>query len=544
MGIKPIFKLFLSGLALTLGSAVLAQSSTDTNKFGVPAVTTSEPQPVSEDGITPIGTGEDERKPGRTFTSQYDLSVGVTATDNISRAFNQNDQAGTFLTISPSYTAKLQTKRSWADFFIGLDYETVFPSGSGPQQRADAVGGRLNLASDLSLAGDAFRLATSADISRASDLLSGAGTTNTVTNRFLDEDSTSFGISPYSRGELGASNQYELRWQSRYLDPAGIVPHSVRHRLIGDFGTNPQATSTIGWNARIAGGTTRIDDGTQFDQLLSEFTVSALLANSFRLGVGVNYVQVDRIFDNAGNDSGVGPSVFFEWRPARATRLRARYARAYFGNLIDASLTRATTNWAMRLAYREGFEERNALAAISTLDLRDAFSIDRADLFSTNTVVRALQSRGVSLAYGTELEGNLVAQIQSPIIFDKTLTFSTGYLWPRSELLATLYASQINGAIAQAGVGFERVSRFGATVTYGYALSRRSKVSLKVAHRSTNVDGATLRSDEGEYSLAWGYRFGRRLSSTLAYRHSREYAEITDSNLRENAVFLLLNYRF
>jgi|GEM_PF-5595778 len=545
MAIRQTVNLLASGLTLALlGSAAYAQSSTDANKFGVPAVTTSEPQPVSEDGVTLIGTGQDDRKPGRTFEQEFGVSVGVTVTDNVARDPTQNAQRGTILTVSPKYTAKLLTKRSWADFSFGLDYEAVYPSGTGSQPRTDGIGGRLGLASDLSLVGDRLRLATSADIVRASNLLSAGGTTVSSADRFLDEDSTTFRISPYSRGELGASNQYELRWQSRYLDPAGTVPHSVRHLLIGDVGTNPLATSTFGWNARIAGGSTRIDDGTQFDQLLSEFTLNALLTDSFRVGAGVNYVAVDRVLDDAGRDSGIGPSVIIEWRPARATRLRARYARAYFGNLVDASLTRATSNWAMRLAYREGFEERNALTAISRLSLRDAFSIDRADFFSNNTVVQALQGRGVSLASGTELEGNLVAQIQSPIIFDKTLTFSSGYLWPRSEILATLYASQISGAIELAGVGFERLNRYGVTLGYGYALSRRSKVNFKLDHRSTNLDGAALRNDESEYSLAWELRFGRRLSTTLAYRHSRVNAEVANTDLRENAIFGLLNYRF
>ena len=372
-----------------------------------------------------------------------------------------------------------------------------------------------------------------------------------------------FSVSPFIRDRAGWLD-YQLRY--RYVTNNSPFPRTVQE--VHQFSGNASTGSRFGrWNYSLVGLQTRnvLGDGRSFDRRILTASAGYLVNPELRVGATVNYEQIDFLRGPNGRDYGVGPGVFFDWRPNSRFNVGASWSERFYGRNVSAQM---------------GYRNRNLGLSLSYIDAV-LTSADASALFFDPASVGSTSSGGVP--FGAPILGNRVIQdlIQQQLLlfgvapFD--LAFNTaalartqrltlsGSLAGKSNTLSMsvfhstrdVEADISQGVSSGAGTinlrtGLEgKLTQTGTFASLTHRLDSRSTVGLTGRYTIVETEGNfsgflnTGRTTLSQVALNYGFRVTQDVTAGFVLRRTQQrFDGSIGSQYTENAVSGVVDVRF
>jgi hypothetical protein len=338
----------------------------------------------------------------------------------------------------------------------------------------------------------------------------GAPPTGSLTNTNEAETST-FLFSPYLRGPLNPSMDYEVRYSAQVLRTAAdnrsdIDVSSATARL-----ASSQTASLFGWS--LDASSVRVDyalnRSSHHDSLGGQVSYAIFPELRVFLLAGTESEDIAQQTQVRSTTSGLG----FDWRSSPRTRAFARLEKRYFGNAHDVLLEHRTGRTTWRFTDTRNVADSLVNAASGSQgSLRNA--LDFTNLLTSAATVFRTQEVSVILEGTRSLFALALSNSKST----------------RLGTVVTLGDDFDNGAtIRTKGWSVSASHRF-TPLSTGTLVFKRQSNSSSVAGAANTVDVLTV---------GLTTRLGLRTSADMRLRHTR-----SDLRANETAVSTMLTHRF
>lgn len=465
------------------------------------------------------------------------ITMEVTASDNFNLAPDANKEDGQAIEISPYLSATVRTEKSRGD--LALRLRGLWYTSGGTDDTRLSPDLRAN--GDLSINGDSLRLAGSAYVFKTSPSPFGIYSLDAAGSGVDSELYKAVGISPYSIGRVGSAD-YELRYKAQMIDP-GNTPRSTEQQIAAGLSSSRVSAARLGWS--VHGDTSRVDFENNFDftqtsaEALGYLGITPLL----RVGAGVNYSRVSILFDEDGDNSGVGPVGFFSWQPGPRTSLVGKYTDAYYGSATLVSFAHRGPRWLTGLQYNRGLNNGNQ-SGLLYFDPNEIFALPGTTAGATDQLIQGMTDRRLVSGAGRAL---ILGQTGAELTYSESLIASFGIVRPRNSALVTVFSNKQKPAIAGiAGLDGSTLEQVGVNLALNHRLNSTDSLFLLGQAQQSK---STASGQESRLDLlvgGWNSTLTRQLTFTLALRGSRQRSTgaTLAAEYKERAVLAALDYRF
>ena len=506
--------------------ALYAQSQPGTP---LPAVTPPVP-PGGASGVQFINTGQTQQPAGRGLTVRPGISLGLTGSDNIDLLEDPLATSGGIVEVTPFVQMRWRNPDSTFDLNAALRGQRFFDS----ELVADRANADLSGSGDIALAGDGLRLRGSGGVFRIDDTgLSALGQRSTQSAIYRN-----LTLSPYLLGRIGSETDYEAGYEYQLIDRD---LRSDGHRVFGELQSSGLGGTPLGYIVRADGRTVDYDNGFDYTQTTALLGASWSFGGRLRVGAGAYWSAIDQLVID-GDDSSIGPAVFWEWRATERTTFQGQVADTYHGEVAVVQFRQLFSRWLLAANYQKGVQDGNESSAFLFRpidlfrDVRRPRGNERVDAFQT-----ALSSRDLSFVNGGTL---FLPSLQAPLIDDETLALSTAFIGARNAMLLTLFRSDRSAVAGPIGSeGLSSAEQYGLYATFDRLLTRRTSVRLVPQYLRSNLSNDQA-ADYWTLEASLGYRLTPQADVRFALRRSVQNGENGAKSFNENAATVVFTYQF
>lgn len=468
------------------------------------------------------------------------VSGGLTFTDN-SRLESTNPQSDQILSISPGVRAVFNNAR-----IIGsVDYSLTglyYANGSfenGIQHTLDGL-------ATINVWGNRAFLDVSGLVDRQTVSVFDAQSVGDFNNPNLTETAR-FRLSPYFRGYLGGSAEYEARYslQTTRTDVANRSDYTAHDWLLAF--RNRDVTQRLGWTleARAQDNEYTLDRKTQSRSLEGGLTYNftpVLRGTIFAGGESNDVVSLDR-----KSYSSSGASV--DWQPSDRTRVVIGFDKRYYGNGHNVLLEHRTGRTVWRYVDTKGAVNNSLEDAVPLLganyDLLESFYIG----LEPDPVKRAELVEAELLRLGLPSTYELYRRfITSSATFERNQQFSFVLEGARSVTTVTLgrnNSRRLDSGTNPLGDDFDNVSTIfqdSWAIVYAHRLTPLTSASLALSGLKNRATNIAVGNSSRSLAIGMTTRFGLRTSGSVQLQ--RTVFEGTVSPYDETSVVGVITHRF
>lgn len=492
-------------------------------------------QPPVDPTISPIGVG-------RRTTSERALriipgfSVGATASDNIDLRSAQTRGGGGLLEVSPFVEVRIRRPGSTADLSASVRGQKFFDSEI-VDERLD---GNLAAGGDFSIVGNQLRLRGSADLFRIDE--TGLGGT-AVTGGARSRNTTRFkslNLTPYSIGKLGMATEYELGYQYQLID-RGVENDS--HRVFGELQNAGFGDGRLGLLGRFDARQVSYENGLDYDNISGLLGVSWALTGRLKIGAGLYYSAIDTLINADGDNSGVGPALYWDWRASERSAFQGQIADAYYGENIAVRFRQLFSRWVFSANYRKNVEDGNEASTFLFRPI-NAFrgSTRRSSDQRLNDFNAKLAERDLVLDSGAQL---FVSSLDTALVFDDTVSLSAAFIRSRSAGLVSVFVSDRSAATTVFSSNSDsEINQVGLYGVFDYLLNSRNSLRLVGQVRDSDLPTSGQSALFTGVDLSWRYSLNRRAWVRFSVRHSLQDGDGGAESYKETAGSIVYTYRY
>ena len=363
-----------------------------------------------------------------------------------------------------------------------------------------------------------------------------------LTNANQAETAT-FLFSPYLRGPLNPSTDYEVRYSAQVLRTAAVNRSDINVSSASARLASNQSARLFGWSINASSGRVdySLDRSGRRDSLGGQLTYAALPQLRVFLLAGSELEDIAQQTRKSTTNQGLG----FDWRPSLRTQASAQVEKRYFGNSHAVLFERRTGRTTWRYTDTRNVADSLINTASGSLgSLYDAIDA-RVALTVPDPVERARLVDAELLRLGLPADTE---------VFTNLLT-STSTVFRTQELSVILEGSR---TLVTFALNNSKATRLGTVITLGDDFDNGATIlirgwRLSASHRFTPLTTGTLlvsrqsntSSVAGAANTANGVtlglttRLGLRTSANIQLRHTR-------SVLRNNETVFsgVLTHRF
>lgn len=516
---------------------VLAQAPATARSNSEAAKAAQEAEEQAQDrarGVQSIGVG-------RRTTSERSLriipgfSTSFTASNNVDLEPRQTRQAGNIFQITPFVEVRVRRPGSTANFSASARGQKFTDSDFVD----DRVDGELSGNGDISINGDAFRLRGDGRLFRIDEtglggtgVTGGARTQSTTTFRSLR-------VNPYSLGRLTQKSRYEAGYEYELID-RGI--RSDSNRLYGELDGDGFGGGQLGLLASVDLRQTSYENDFEYDNFSGLLGLSWALSGRLKIGAGVFYQGIDAVTID-GENSGIGPAIYWDWRASERSALQGQIADTYYGENISVRFRQLFSRWVFSTNYQKSIEDGNRASTLLFRPINGfAGATRRSSDRTLNEFNARLSERDLGLDAGSEL---FVTTLNSALVYDNTLSMSAAYIRPRNAGLFSLFYSDREAADVPFSINSDsEVNQWGGYGVFDFLLSGRNSIRLIGQYRKSDLPTTGRSALFTGVDLSWKYRFNPRASIRFAVRHSIQDGDGGALSYGETAGTISYLYRY
>lgn len=523
--------LLSAALLAAFVSPVFAQSPSTSGAQDADSETNQQAQ---DQGVRAIGVG-------RRTTSERSLriipgfSTSFTASNNVDLEPRQTRQAGNIFQITPFVEVRVRRPGSTANFGAAVRGQK-FTNSDFIDDRLD---GELSGNGDISISGDALRLSGDGRLFRIDE--TGLGGTG-VTGGARTQSTTNFRslrLNPYSLGRLTQSSTYEAGYEYELID-RGL--RSDANRVYGEVESKGFGDGRLGLLARVDLRQVSYENDFEYDNFSGLLGASWALSGRLKIGAGVFYQGIDAVTNN-GDDSGIGPAIYWDWRASERSALQGQVADTYYGDNIAVRFRQLFSRWVLSANYQKSIEDGNRASTLLFRPINGfAGATRRSNDRTLNEFNSRLSERDLELDAGSEL---FVTTLNSALVFDNTLSMSAAYVRPRSAGLFSLFYSDREAADEPFSANSDReVMQWGGYGVFDFLLSGRNSIRVIGQYRKSDLPTTGRSALFTGIDVSWKYRLNPRASLRFAVRHSIQDGDGGALSYGETAGTITYLYRY
>ena len=470
------------------------------------------------------------------------VSLGVTLSDNGNLSAT-NPRSEQLLEISPGVQLVANGSRfkGFVDYSLTGLYDAQSTAGNAIRQTLNA-NGTLNAWDNrafVDISGVIGNQAISA-FSPTSSVL--GGDTNRV-------QTASFRLSPYLKGELADTADYELRYSLETRNTQGGAQTDLTVQALSlALGSRPQG-QTLGWslNASSQNVAYSLGRSTQSNSLRAGLitTFSPQLRSTVFAGVESN----DILTPARESYSTVGLDV--DWRPSSRSRVFVGLENRYFGTAHNIALEHRTARTVWRLTDTRGVIDSPFQAVQASLGSIYSLLDNLYAPTVPDPVERAQRINAELRSLGLPADAPIFQSfLASAATIDRSQSLSLALVGQRSVVTFALTRNRSSRlqSLLNLGDDFDtnsRVDQQGWSVNLAHRLTPISSVSASLSRQTSEGIGIGLSQTNRNTSFALGYttRVAPRTSASLQLRHT-QYDNSAVNAFSETAVSGLLTHRF
>ncbi len=473
------------------------------------------------------------------WTITPSVKIGGTYSDNVALAAPGQEHGDTIVELSPGF----QVRGDGARVKLSLDYTRQSLSYLNDSYR-NAGNNQLNASTSIEAIEKWLYLDARAGVSQQNISAFGpqpVDNTNVSANRI---NVSNYSFSPYIKGLLGSTANYELRHNTFGADSgANQLSRSQTNEWVGTLrGASP--LSALDWGLDYDRRSTDYSNSTSADSELYRGSLYLNVDPELKLSVNAGYEKNNVLF---GKQSSGTHGFGFQWTPEEWTSLVGERDQRLFGpsysllfkhrmplSALDVALTRDLTNTPTLLFTGQG----------TTL----------AQLVANALPAPAAGTPDNRLAVATSLLGasaNLVPTIgflTNQIVLQKRLQASYALIGARNMLTFTASRSNVQAAAP----GFSTTTDINnqgtivqnaGGVSWNHALSALTSLSASYTHSRSSAEGTGMTTS---MQNLWTLNLSTQLSpkSNAAFGLRRVNFVGSSSDYRENAIYATLIFLF
>ena len=560
------FQFQRTSIRLALSAILIVPTATSAQVAPVPG---SIGVPGAPGGLTtPIGTGP-------SVDARNGISYGVRASMLISSNLDlapDGQKSGRHIMseVAPYIQARFDSPRGYGLASYSLRGQL---SESNLEFRHD-----LRAVGDIRITDEMFRVFASANIFQVNTDPFRASSYDPGSQRTNVQQYKQFEIAPYAGGRFDREGYWNVRYSLRYIDPG----NSSALQALG--ANSPSIWNSVSAGLRtdltnrllglsVSGSTYQADYEQGVSYTGNEADALAWLAiNNWRLkvGAGVGYSQNSRLKNDSGENSGIGPSMAFEWAPDNSNFLKGRWAQRYYGGAGDLTASHRAANWSFSLNYSKGITDGNlsnigglypgALGAggLSSSSLGSLFTPIGAgnSAIATNPIAQGLANRNLlfggsglsNLGSLSSLQGSTLGLINglntATIVFYDALSANVSFLGARSGATAQVFVNNRKTAVPYVTGVYDDLDQKGFSLAGTFRMdpvqSLNALLRYTVSDSNSRNQHANLTSLVGTYD----WRVTPRATVSFGARAQTQSGSGTSVDYNEFAVFVSADYRF
>lgn len=483
---------------------------------------------------------------GRGWTIQPRISLTETLTDNvnINRA-SGNKQSDLITELAPGIRIQAQTARLKGYFDYAL---RGFMYASQPDY--NNTQNALNTFGTLEAIDDWFFLDFNGRISQQAISAFGAQSPGTGSVNGNVTETSSFGLSPYIRGQLGGLVEYSLRYkQTINRSDASSISNIDLSQWVGQLqGGTP--FNNLRWAIDANQQTAEYSSGRKTDADQFRGVATYTLLPEFRVSLSAgresnNYATQDQ---ESRNTHGYG----FDWNPTARTQLSVFKERRFFGD-----------------GHRISFNHRFPLSSIRYTDTRDVSVLpDQFGLAGMGTVYDMYFQQFASLIPDPVARAAFVQAFLTATNIDPNTQVIGGFLSSRatlqrrqelaftlhgvrntltvmanrSESQSTLAATAINDDFTRNSLN--AIEQRGISVNFSHRLTQLANLNLLASRQSSTGSGTSnnLETTTTMYQVTASTKLSAKTTGSLSLR--RAEFDSTTTPYTENALIGTLIHAF
>lgn len=476
------------------------------------------------------------------------ISVNETATDNVDQV--ENRRTSSLITdISPGINIVGTGDRVKLRF----DYQMHNLYYSDDSSRNN-IQNSLNAAGTLEALENWFFIDANASISQENiSAFRGSTYSNVDANNSNNTVETStYRLSPYFKGTLGASTDYLLRYNlSKTTSDEGNTFDSSNRELIARF-SGVTRFSKLGWSVDASNQKADFDKGRDTEADLVRGVLTYQYDPQFRVSLiggreSNDYASIDK---ESHTITGAG----FEWAPTDRTQLAASHEDRFFGGSDSISFTHRTSGTAWK--YRQTKDvvtstDQTSATQGTYYSLLD--NIIPQSQFNTPADKAAFINAyllGLGLSPNAQLQGGFMT---TGVTLQKRQELSFALLGARNTVTFAATASETEdlskglGTDLYAGTDYvyvNNVKQKGVSVNWSHRLTAISTLTGTASRLKSKGRGdSTLDTDENLYTINFVTKLGPQTNAGLGVRRIEVDGDGT-TNYTENALIGTFSHRF
>jgi uncharacterized protein (PEP-CTERM system associated) len=355
---------------------------------------------------------------------------------------------------------------------------------------------------------------------------------------------STYRISPYIRGRLGATSDYELRYSFTTTSAGGAQSGGIDVQdLIGTLkgGTNLAA---LGWSLNASNQTISSSQGGD-DTELRRLRGSLTYLFDPQIRVSALGGWESNTFSGASRGSAATYGGSVEWTLSPRTQVKALMEKRSFGDTHEASFTHRTPLSSWQFSDRRSITTTPEQLALGRTGTAFDVMFDALASRFPDPVIRAQEVERLLLQSGTPRDLPVATTfLTSRVLLQRSRTASVGLLGVRNTVTVAAGMSESRAIDAGSAVvdDFSRASEIqqrSLTASWGRRLTPVSSLNLLGSHvRSSGTAGASLESRQSTARLVFSHQLSQKTTASLAARWVRfdNTTAGTASGYREKAI--------
>lgn len=471
------------------------------------------------------------------WTLTPSLQLHGTYTDNVGLAPAGREQGATILDVSPG----ISLRGGGARVRLSLDYRLQNVSHLEDSTR-DRTFHQLSAVGTVEAVEKWFFIDAKASISQQNISVFGTqalDNTNVSGNR---QNVSSYSVSPYIKGMLGAELNYELRHNTYITDSgASQLAHTQTDELLGH----------LKWGTPLR----PINWGLDYSQRRTDYANrTPVETDSYR---GTVYFHVDpqvSLWGNAGYEknnyllgkqSGSTHGFGFQWNPTERTSLVAQRDQRLFGPGYSAAFNHRMPRSAFNVSLsRDVTSTPDALFVNRHATLDNLFAAFGLPPPAPGTVITPQMQAFIDQVMGIQQ----LSLSTNRIVLQKRLQASYSLLGARNTLTFTASRSESEKvaqgfAITDDFANFSTIRQNGLGVVLSHQLSGFSSLNASYNHTRSAGSGAIPQSAiHDALNLNLNTKLSPKTSATFGFRHAQQSGGVT--SYRENSINVGVSFLF
>lgn len=354
-----------------------------------------------------------------------------------------------------------------------------------------------------------------------------------------------FSVSPYVRGRLAGTTDYEVRYTLTDTRSGAGIDDARLRELSARIGGSSVFTRLL-WAIEALDQRTAFSDGPDAEQQRGRLVLTYLIDRELQVHATAGAERNDFTTFDKVTRSTYGAGV--RWRPTERTEASAQWERRFFGNAWDYGVRHRMPFLALSaFDRREVTSDADRLSRANTAIAYDLVFASLATRFP-DPAERAIEAQRILR------EGGIPANLGLPVDFltggvfiNRRQEISATLIGKRNTFAVSIYRNQRN-VLDAGGVQstFDRdVAERAASVALSHRLTPISAVTALASWRRTQGEtSGNPESRQWEAHLLYTTELGRNLAATLEYRHVRGTSTVAFGDFSENALVGTLLVRF